>query len=603
MATRWQDVAAQQAEVAADHLRDLMTATSGLLHNKFGLNLGIEPKQYQSWVLLLLTALLGLLVIVAVWVAACAGIFARSKKAGSNRQPSTTSTDNKLPSSRGQRVDDPKKKPKKKPTDKIKANGRVEMPDDDLIPYVQKEPLKQPLESEKKTEKAKSKKKKTKGDQKQGHDTSPLDKKDADEGAWEKKVSNREKRQQRKRERAVEPGFDSSITGIEVPTVAATEQVLPTVPVPAAPRKIRGEQSLNNQFSNVKSGKDDTVISQVSAGWNEPPSVNGGSWSEIPGKRQSQIICEDKWPSVQSATTGKKKMEPCTWNSDAGDDSGTSADWPGPLRAKPWGQHSFFPSIDSWPNVDGRINSSEQGSGSFSTLGLGPPVPGTTEPSTQSDIHWDATALAPVDDEWSGINGPSSADPSSDWNAPSEEWGHWVEKEAAPSPQIEEPVMTDAQKISDDEKEKIESTQHGSSSGKSKKKKKKKKKQGDEAGSTAQEMLEPEREVLTEVTERPLEMVSKEMFLPVHNVGSIDAEEQEPEEEANPVTAVSDMLDTLSSSPPQKIVSQVPQRPSEPDASISAKQNSVPLPPLQTKSEDLDSLKQVRKKKKARRET
>ncbi|XP_043921867.1 protein LYRIC [Protopterus annectens] len=488
MATRWQDVAAQQAEVAADHLRDLMTAMLGLLHSRFGLDLGIEPKQYQSWVLLL-TAVLGLLVIVAVWVAACAGIIARSKRAGSSRQAAVASTESKLPSSRGLRVDDLKKKHKKKPTDKIKVNGRVEMPEDDLISFIQTEPLKQPLESEKKTEKVKNKKKKQKSDQKQGHETSPPDKKEADEGAWEKKVSNREKRQQRKREKAVDPGFDSSI---EVATVVATEQVPSTIHVSSAPRKNRGEQSLNNQFSVVKSGKDDAVISQVSAGWNETPSVNGGSWSEIPGKRQTQIVCEDKWPSVQPATTGKKKIETCTWNSDAGDDSGTTADWSGSLRAKPWGQHTLFPPIDSWSNVDGRMNSSEQGSGSFPSLGLGPPLSGTTEPSTQPvvpDHQWDA-ALAPVEDEWSGLNGLSSADPSSDWNAPSEEWGHWVEEEAAPSPQIEEPVTSEVQKISDDEKEKVESTQHGSSSGKSKKKKKKKKKQGDDASSATPVQLD-----------------------------------------------------------------------------------------------------------------
>lgn len=46
-------------------------------------------------------------------------------------------------------------------------------------------------------------------------------------------------------------------------------------------------------------------------------------------------------------------------------------------------------------------------------------------------------------------DGLSSADPTSDWNAPAEEWGNWVEEENPPSiPQLEE-VLSETQKVSD----------------------------------------------------------------------------------------------------------------------------------------------------------
>ncbi|KAI2550791.1 MTDH isoform 5, partial [Pan troglodytes] len=109
----------------------------------------------------------------------------------------------------------------------------------------------------------------------------------------------------------------------------------------------------------------------------------------------------------------------------------------------------------------------------------------TAEPvsqSTTSDYQWDVSRNQPyIDDEWSGLNGLSSADPNSDWNAPAEEWGNWVDEERASLLKSQEPIPDD-QKVSDDDKEKGEGALP---TGKSKKKKKKKKKQGED-NSTAQ---------------------------------------------------------------------------------------------------------------------
>lgn len=47
------------------------------------------------------------------------------------------------------------------------------------------------------------------------------------------------------------------------------------------------------------------------------------------------------------------------------------------------------------------------------------------------------------------VDGLSSADPSSDWNAPAEEWGNWVDEEKVASvPQPEE--IPDVQKVKGD---------------------------------------------------------------------------------------------------------------------------------------------------------
>lgn len=45
-------------------------------------------------------------------------------------------------------------------------------------------------------------------------------------------------------------------------------------------------------------------------------------------------------------------------------------------------------------------------------------------------------------------DGLSSTDPSSDWNAPAEEWGNWVEEEKAPSVQQTEEALPEVQKVS-----------------------------------------------------------------------------------------------------------------------------------------------------------
>uniref|UniRef100_A0A8C8RWA2 Metadherin n=1 Tax=Pelusios castaneus TaxID=367368 RepID=A0A8C8RWA2_9SAUR len=629
MAARsWQEVLAQQAEEVSDRLRGALAAGLGLLHTELGLELGLEPQGLPSWLVLLAPAALGLLLLGLLWAAVCrAG--GRGKQP--RRLPAREEDEDEAaalgltggggPSKTAPgaaagllllKGEEQKKRSKKRLAEKTAArpNGQpiLEVSEEEIIQTVRRENLKQPLDGEKKNEKSKKNKKKAKGDAKAVQDLSRQDGKEADEGAWETKISNREKRQQRKRDKVLtDTGpIEANLPGLENAVTAATEQLTPTPSLPVGPRKNKGDTSLNVQVSSLKSAKGDATIQQVSPGLSESPTVNGGSWNEKSVKIPPEISAgEEKWTSASSATTGKRKTETSAWGQDTGDASGNGKDWSVSLVSRSWGDRTLFPSIAAW-NVDGRIKASEQNSASFTSLGLNPAVSGSsnesvTQPGT-SDFQWDLSRSQPhVDDEWSGLNGLSSADPSSDWNAPAEEWGNWVDEEKASSvPQPEEPLR-DVQKGSDDEREKAEPTLQSCTSGKSKKKKKKKKKQGEEANSPAQDVEDLDREVGEEFQEDISKAQSQQEI--AFSLKTISTSESPEPEETLPLAVSTEPSVIVSESDSDKISSQVPQILQETDVSSSnIKQNSVPPP--QTKSEDSwESPKQVKKKKKARRET
>ncbi|ETE68625.1 Protein LYRIC, partial [Ophiophagus hannah] len=425
-----------------------------------------------------------------------------------------------------------KKRNKKKAAEKTgRLNGQpAHDVSEEIIQTTRKENLKQTLDMEKKTEKSKKNRKKTKGDAKTAQDQSRGDGKEADEGAWETKISNREKRQQRKRDKVLtDAGSESNLPSMEIPVTVSSEQIASAIPFSVGPRKNKGDPVLNVQISNSKSGKD-TALQQ---GMSEGPTVNGGNWNEKPVKISPQIgASEEKWTAGSSAGS-KRKTETSAWGKDAGD-NGNGKDWGVSLVGRTWGERTLFPGI---------------GSNSESV----------SQPST-TDFQWDLNRnQAPVDDEWSGLNGLSSADPTSDWNAPAEEWGNWVEEENPPSiPQLEE-ALSETQKDSDD----------------------------------------LERHAGEEFPEDTSKVQQVEITFSLKTVST--SEQAEPKE--MPSFAVSTELSVpVSESDSEKIISQVPQMLQEAEVISNVKQNSVPPP--QTKSEESwESPKQIKKKKKARRET
>ncbi|XP_054982208.1 protein LYRIC isoform X3 [Sorex araneus] len=497
-APSWQERLAQQAEEGSARLRELLSLGLGFLRAELGLDLGLEPRRYPAWVIVLAAGALGLLLLVLLgygWAAACAG--ARRKRRSPPRRreeaaaaPPAAAAD--LALLKTLRADEHKRKSRRKLPEKPKPNGRtVEVAEEEVVRTPRSVTAKQPVETDKKNEKSKKNKKKSKSDAKAVQSSSRHDGKEVDEGAWETKISHREKRQQRKRDKVQtdSASLDSTLPGIENAITVSTEQ-LTTASFPVGSKKNKGDSHLNVQVSNFKSGKGDSTL-QVSSGLNENLTVNGGDWNEKSIKLSSHV----------------------------------SAD------------------------------------------------------------------------------GLSSADPSSDWNAPAEEWGNWVDEERASLLKSQEPIPDD-QKVSDDDKEKGEGTLP---TGKSKKKKKKKKKQGEE-NSPAQDTEDLEKEVKEELPVNASKVHPKQEKSFSSKTTSTSDPAEAPIKNSQPTKTLPPAVSAepsvpLSKSDSDKSSSQVPLTPQETEKPKSnTKQNSVP--PSQTKSDtSWESPKQIKKKKKARRET
>ncbi|XP_023555704.1 protein LYRIC isoform X4 [Octodon degus] len=549
MAARsWQEELAQQAEEGSARLREMLSVALGFLRTELGLDLGLEPRRYPGWVILVGAGALGLLLLVLLgygWAAACAGARKKRRSPPRRREEAVAALGPAPDDStllRSLRGEEPKKKSRKKPPEKPKPNGRtVEAAEDEVVHTPRSIGAKQPPETDKKNEKSKKNKKKSKSDAKAVQNSSRHDGKEVDEGAWETKISHREKRQQRKRDKVLTDSgsLDSTIPGIENTITVTTEQ-LTTASFPVGSKKNKGDSHLNVQVSNFKSGKGESTL-QVSSGLNENLTVNGGGWNERPAKLSSQMNAgEEKWNSAPPASAGKRKAEPPAWTQDPGDTNVNGKDW-----GRNWSDRSIF----------------------------------------------------------SGIDGLSSADPSSDWNAPAEEWGNWVDEERASLLKSQESAPDD-QKVSDDDKEKGEGAL---TTGKSKKKKKKKKKQGEE-NSLAQDTEELEKEIREELSANTSKARPKQEKAFSSKTMSTSDTAEILVKNSQPMKTLPPAVPTEPSVPPtksdsDKSSSQVPPLLQETDKSKSnTKQNSVP--PSQTKSEtNWESPKQIKKKKKARRET
>ncbi|XP_040149766.2 protein LYRIC isoform X4 [Ictidomys tridecemlineatus] len=559
MAARsWQDELAQQAEEGSARLREMLSVGLGFLRTELGLDLGLEPKRYPGWVILVGTGALGLLLLFLLgygWAAACAGARKKRRSPPRKREEAAAvpaSAPDDLTLLKNLRGEEQKKKNRKKLPEKPKPNGRtVEVAEDEIVRTPRNVTTKQQPETDKKNEKSKKNKKKSKSDAKAVQNSSRHDGKEVDEGAWETKISHREKRQQRKRDKVLPDSgsLDSTIPGIEN-TITVTTDQLTTASFPVGSKK-----------------------NKVSSGLNENLTVNGGGWNEKSVKHSSQISAgEEKWNSVPPASGGKRKTEPSAWTQDTGDANANGKDW-----GRSWSDRSIFSGIGS-----------------------------TAEPisqSTTSDYQWDVSRNQPyIDDEWSGLNGLSSADPSSDWNAPAEEWGNWVDERASLL-KSQEPIPDD-QKVSDDDKEKGEGALP---TGKSKKKKKKKKKQGED-NALAQDTEELEKEIREELPVNTSKARPKqEKAFSLKTTSTSDPVEvliknSQPIKTLPPAVPTEPSV-ILSKSDSDKSSSQVPPMLQDTEKSKSnTKQNSVP--PSQTKSEtNWESPKQIKKKKKARRET
>ncbi|XP_051575789.1 protein LYRIC-like [Myxocyprinus asiaticus] len=430
MAPGWQEIAAQHVEQITGYMREVLSSGLVLLKSELGIDLGLNPDQCAPWVLLL-TVWVGLVLMLVLWVSVCRGVSKRFSVEIDNTSPAppVTKPDHK--------ADEPKRRNRKKTSEKkAHRNGLAVEPLEDAK-VVETQGL-----QDMKTDKAKKNKKKPKQPVKEKKSSTSADGKEPDEGTWETKVSNREKRQQRRKDKTTSDGSASPKAAVVESAISVMEQVCtspedPETTTIASTPPVHIEVEVEPpqiEASYVR----DTVIPQVTPYWQEVLSVNGSGWSDLGLQLPPQMasVQAESWTSM-SIPTEHQTTEPSVWPQDM---------------------------EGSWTIVD-KLHIPV----SFSGLTAVP------------DLSWSAQPPVQVDDEWSGINS-ASADPLSDWNAPSEEWGNYVEQRPVHAAPLEQPVLVVAQE-SDTEKEKDEVGAPGS--GKAKKKKKKKKKVED-AGPSAQ---------------------------------------------------------------------------------------------------------------------
>ncbi|XP_071378206.1 metadherin a isoform X1 [Centroberyx affinis] len=448
MAVDLQALALEKAELLSVRLKELLSSGQGYIRAQFGVDLGLKPELYPTWVILS-TAVVGLLLLLGLsWAAVCGGLFAGKKRGSSVTQASGEPV--KAHFIKTAKPEEPKKRNKKKSVEKkAQSNGQPVTVVQEEVKVIEAASKPSP---EIRTEKAhviqapvqvKKNKKKTKADVKPVQSVSTTDGKEPDDGAWETKVSNREKRQQRRKDKG--PEDSGSPGGVDAPK---SHLDAPVATAPANTRKNRGN---HETLHSRTSGKGDAGSGPVSSSWREEPSVNGRGWADISMKIPGQMgtMEGDKWSAIPTAPRHRAQPE-----------------------RRSWGQETQA----TWSGIDGRMKT-DLNPVTFSMMGLN-----TTEPISNSlNLKW--ASHTNVDDEWSGFNGMAAADPSSDWNAPVEHWGNYEEAPVLATPAAPAKDQPAPNKVSDDEKD-TEDAAGGAA--KSKKKKKKKKKAEEEAAAVAQ---------------------------------------------------------------------------------------------------------------------
>lgn len=412
--------ALEKAELLSSRLKDLLTSGEAYVRTHFGVDLGLRAELYPPWVILS-TAAAGLLLLLAVSCAAvCSGLLGGKKRRTLVTTQSNTEPDMSLLSKNNAKTEELKKKNKKKSAEKNQSNGQPVS-----VAQVQAtEKLSPKSKAEKVHEvqapaQVKKNKKKTKPDVKPAHQASTAEGREPDDGAWETKVSNREKRQQRKKERGPDdsgsPGGEAPKTHLEGPGVKTS-------------KKNKGNRDSQPSRS---SGKGD-ASGAASTSWSEEASGNGGGWIDMSLKMSSQMGSMEgpKWSTIPTT--------------------------------QPWTQETQA----AWSGIESRINN-DLNPVSFSMLRLS-----VAEPAANSiELQW--TNQKDAEDEWSGFNGMATVDPSSDWNAPVEHWGNYEEPSVLLKAAFSLKEQPGINKLSEDEKD-GEDPSEGAAKSRSKRRKKKK---------------------------------------------------------------------------------------------------------------------------------
>ncbi|XP_028837908.1 protein LYRIC-like isoform X2 [Denticeps clupeoides] len=420
-------MAASWTEQLSSRLRDL-----ALLGSELGADLGLDPELCPPWAVLPAAGAGLLLLALLLWASACRGRIKRRTPGATYAQDRTEGTQ---PAPRTAKAEEQKRKSKKRAAEKKgQPNGRAvaEVPEE-VKPKEEVVLVQQELPPDAKSDKSKKNKKKPKPVVKDSK--SSANGKEPDGGDWETKVSNKEKRQQRRKDK---------VTGDETASTVGVDPPI-NVPVPEPPKTTSQKKTKGEVVQGTTSKANSKVTSQVQVISQSEGvvAVNGVGWNDLSPKLQPQISSSEgeSWAALQK-TPKKPNKDPLVWGQEI---------------EGPW--------------AAGRVMNSALN-----------PVPGlAVQPLPVNEKY----GCHPAVDEWSGLNG-TSADVSSDWNAPSEVWGNYEEPQAGAPAHVRElavattfvsAAVPEEPQRSDDEKEMGDPAVAGS--GKSKKKKKKKKKEAE----------------------------------------------------------------------------------------------------------------------------
>lgn len=109
--------ALEKAELLSSRLKEVLSAGQGFIRSQFGVDLGLKPDVYPTWVILL-TAAVGLLLLLGLsWAAVCTGLL-RGKKRGSPVAQASCEPE-KATLVKPAKPEEPKKRNKKKTLEKV----------------------------------------------------------------------------------------------------------------------------------------------------------------------------------------------------------------------------------------------------------------------------------------------------------------------------------------------------------------------------------------------------------------------------------------------------------------------------------------------------
>ncbi|XP_077362994.1 metadherin a [Festucalex cinctus] len=466
----WRGFALEEAELLSGRLKDLLSSGQAYVRSHLGLDLGLQPELYPTW-LMLTTAAVGALLLLAVsWAAVCGGGSGSRRKrsipvvtssSGGGGPPVAKTLVNKTVKPEETKKRNAKKVGEKKPQPNGQPAAALVVQREVKVPEVLSK-LRPPSIKTRKAPEAqlpvqmKKDKKKSKTSVKPAQYVITHDGKEPDEGAWETKVSNREKKQQRRKDKGPE-----SYSGPEG-THAAKSHVESTGNVK---KKNRGANESHNSRSATKASSSQGGDSVTSGGWTDftakiPPTQMGSTDTT-------------KWGSHY-----RTRAEPRSWTQDL---QGGAQNWVASTKSD----------LNPVPLSMLRMNAA-------------------AEPLSKSvELQWTSHA----DDEWCSTNG---VDPSSDWNAPAEHWGNYEEPPVLIRGMKE---RTPTNKVSEVEKN-VGDPAGGAA--KSKKKRKKKKTSEEEAQAVK---LAPKPEVVPVVASKKPSISSSSRKRPEQNAVAAPAAE------------------------------------------------------------------------------